>query len=309
MQTFDIYLKKRLTEIDVIITQLVQRDAFSIYDWLNIFCSMDEIEVRKNLQIDSTLSLDAQMDNFLEYVSETIGNKLHLDGNVDLVNQSLISGETGMELFAEELEVTNKSFIAINSDLEISVDSLDYYIAHSFGKVNFDMSLLMNEVDTVKYSFDQVISSLDLSADIDFSSLKIEDGGVFPMYLDIEPTDLFYQLNIAGQSIMHLNVSPIDKYVLKKVLHDVNTDLYLSATSDIDWQLVYYLDMANSFELMADLKDSLIQLISIYSEMWIDCEASAGLKRYRLLAEIDDNVLADLDNMTLEELDYVILTD
>ena len=110
MQTFDIYLKKRLTEIDVIITQLVQRDAFSIYDWLNIFCSMDEIEVRKNLQIDSTLSLDTQIDNLLEYVSENIGNKLRLDGNVDLVNQSLISGETGMESFAEELEITNKSF-------------------------------------------------------------------------------------------------------------------------------------------------------------------------------------------------------
>ena len=47
MLTYDVYLKKRLTEIDVIITQLVQRDSFSMYDWLNIFASIeDDLEIR-----------------------------------------------------------------------------------------------------------------------------------------------------------------------------------------------------------------------------------------------------------------------
>ena len=34
---------------------------------------------------------------------------------------------------------------------------------------------------------------------------------------------------------------------------------------------------------------------------------NAGMKRHRLLSELDGNVLSDIDDMTMEELDYVIL--
>ena len=77
MLTYDVYLKKRLTEIDVIITQLVQRDSFSMYDWLNIFASIeDDLEIRKALKVESEMILDTGMDNLLEYVSEKIRNEV-----------------------------------------------------------------------------------------------------------------------------------------------------------------------------------------------------------------------------------------
>ena len=85
--------------------------------------------------------------------------------------------------------------------------------------------------------------------------------------------------------------------------------MYLSASTDIDWQLQVFVEMDNSLNLLADMTEVLIQLISVESKMYLDCEASAGLKRYRLLAEMDDLTLSDFDDMTLNEVDYVILAE
>lgn len=309
MQSFDVYLKKRLTEIDVIITQLVQRDSFSIYDWLYIYATLDDIEVRKSLKVDASMILDTTMENILEIVAEKIHNEFYVDVDMDLVNQVITGGETEMVSFASELDVTEKSFTGGDSSLEIAVDPLDYYIAHSFGDVEFDMQLLVNELDTLKYSFEKIINDAELLADIDFSSLKNVGVEDINLYLDVAPTSIFYQLTTGGNAITHMFAEPISDYVLKKVLHDVNAEMYLSASADIDWQLQKFIEIDNSLNLLVEMTEVLIQFISGQSEMYLDCEASAGLKRYRLLSEMDDLTLSDFDNMTLNEVDYVIITE
>lgn len=309
MQTYDVYLKKRLTEINVIITQLVQRDSFSMYDWLYMYCSMGDLEIRKNLNVDSAVFLNAKIDDILEKVHEKIFNEMHLDVDVNLLNGVLTSGETVMELFASEMDVVEKSFSSGDSVLEISVDPLDYSIAHSFDRTEFDMMLLVNELETLKCSLEKFMPSLELSADIDFSSLKNVGVEDINLYLDVAPTSIFYQLTTGGNAITHMFAEPISDYVLKKVLHDVNAEMYLSASADIDWQLKKFAEIENSLCLLADMTDVLIQFIFGQTEMYLDCMARAGLKRYRLLSEMDDHPLSDFDDMTLEEVDYVILAE
>lgn len=312
MQTFDVYLRKRLTEIDVIITQLVQRDIFSVYDWLYIFCDMDDIEVRKNLNIDTSMILNTEIDNLLEYVAEKIQNELQIDVDISLLNTVFTNWETEMVSFASELDVVEKMFTGGDSILEIFVDPLDNYIAHSFGKVEFDMNLLINELDTLKYSYEKIINDLELLADINFSSTKNigeDELTELDMLCYVEPTNIFYLLTIGGRSITHLSASPIEKYVLKKVIYGVESQMCLSAKSDIDWQLFKFIDIQHSLNLLADMTYVLIQFVSGQLKMYLNCEASAGLKRYRLLYEMDDHTLSDFDDMTLREVDYVILQD
>ena len=287
MQSFYVYLKKRLTEIDVIITQLVQRDSFSIYDWLYIYATLDDIEVRKSLKVDASMILDTTMENILEIVAEKIHNEFYVDVDMDLVNQVITGGETEMVSFASELDVTEKSFTGGDSSLEIAVDPLDYYIAHSFGDVEFDMQLLVNELDTLKYSFEKIINDAELLADIDFASVKNIGVDESEMFLDVEPTDIFYLLTIAGQAISYMSASPIEKYILKKMLYGVESEMYLSANADIDWQLQKFIEIDNSLNLLVEMTEVLIQLLS----------------------EMDDLTLSDFDNMTLNEVDYVIITE
>ena len=79
-----------------------------MYDLLYLFCSMDEIEVRKSLKIDASMTIDSQLDNILEIVAEKIRNELYLDVDMELLNQVVTSGETEMVSFASELDVTEK---------------------------------------------------------------------------------------------------------------------------------------------------------------------------------------------------------
>lgn len=309
MQSFDVYLKKRLTEIDVTITQLVQRDSFSIYDWLYIYATLDDIEVRKSLKVNASMTLDTMLDDILEIVAEKIHNELYVDVDMDLVNQVITGGETEMVLSASELDTIEKSFTGGDSSLEIAVDPLDYYIAHSFGKVEFDMKLLVNELDTLKYSFEKIVADMELSADIDFASIKNIGLDESEMFLDVDPMNIFYLLTIAGKAITYMSASPIEKYILKKVLYGVESEMYLSANTDIDWQLQKFIGIDNSLNLLADMTEVLIQFVSGQSEMYLNCEASAGLKRYRLLHEMDNLTLSDFDDMTLEEVDYVIIAE
>lgn len=270
---------------------------------------MDDIEVRKSLKVDASMFLDTTMDDILEIVAEKIRNELYLDVDMDLLNQVVTGGETEMVSFASELDITEKTFTGSDSVLEISVDPLDYYIAHSFGKVEFDMNLLVSELDTLKYSFEKIINEVELSANVDFASVKNVDVDEAEMFIDVEPTDIFYLLTIAGKAVTYLSASPIEKYILKKVLYGTESEMYLSASTDVDWQLQMFIEIDNSLNLLADMTEVLIQLISVQAEMYLDCEASAGLKRYRLLAEMDDLTLSDFDNMTLNEVDYVIITE
>lgn len=309
MQKFDVYLNRRLTEIDVIITQLVQRDAFSMYDWLYLDCAMDMFEMRKHLEAYSSLLLDVNINDLLEKVHEIIYSDLYLNVDVALLNRMISGGEAELVLSASEIDTLEKSFTSGKSFLEISVDTLDYYIAHSFGSVEFDMILSVSELNTFKYGMESFEEFLELLSEIDFASLKKTDFAECLMYLDVPSTNIFYLLTTGGKSATYLNANPISKYVLKKVLHNVFCNTYLSATSEKIFELMKFFDIGNSLELIADMADVLVQFIESQTDMVLDCEANAGLKRYRLLYEMDELSLDDIDDMTLQELDYVIITE
>lgn len=113
MELYDVYLKQRLTEIDVIITQLVQRDAFSMYDWLNIFATMDDIEIRKALKIESEMFIDVSMHDILKIVHEQIVSEMYLDTDVDLLKQTMASGESEIVLSADEMDILEKVSLVV----------------------------------------------------------------------------------------------------------------------------------------------------------------------------------------------------
>lgn len=310
MYTYDVYLKRRLTEIDVIITQLVQRDSFAMYDWLTLFATMDDLEIRKALKIESEMTLDTSLEDFLEYVHEKINSEMYLDVSVDLLRQVLAEGETEMVLSADELDILEKTFISGNSILEISVSPLDYYIAHSFGKVEFNMEMLMNDLQTLKYSLEKFENQFVLTADIDFSSQKNIDVEELSMFLDVAPTDIFYLLTIGGNAITNLYTQPLDEYVLKKVLHDLDLKMTLSANVSDVLEMTKAAGMEDILNIFSEIVETIIQFVQPTTvDMTISCEASAGLKRYRLLSEMDNLTLSDFDDMTLNEVDYVILAE
>ena len=155
MQTFDVYLKKRLTEIDVIISQLVQRDTFTLYNYLYLLCSMSELELMKTFTGEASMELNAILTNLEERVHEYMNSEMYLSAKADLFSQVTTGGNTEMVLSVDMINAIKKDLINSESVLEISVDPLDYYIAHSFGTVDFDMMLVADQLECSKEGFEK----------------------------------------------------------------------------------------------------------------------------------------------------------
>lgn len=311
MQTFDVYLKKRLTEIDVIITQLVQRDAFSMYDWLNIFAIIDdELEIRKALKPEAEMFLDVSMPDVLKVVHEKVDSAMYLDVVSEFAKTTMADGEAEMFLSASEISILEKSFAEGEDVLEIFASPLDYYVALSLGNAKFDMSLLVNELDTLKYSLEKFSNDFVLSADVDMASKKVIDIDELKMFLDIAPTDIFYLLTIAGEAEMYLHAHMVDDVLLKNVLHDPEFEMWLDATAEKDFTLIKSIEIDNTLRVFADIVETIIQYVHPFKvDMYLDCEASAGLKRYRKLKELKGHPLRDYNGMSLWDFYYIIIED
>lgn len=308
MQTFDVYLKKRLTEIDVIISQLVQRDTFTLYNYLYLLCSLSELELLKTISGEAKMELDVKILFLEERVHEYMNSEMYLSAKADLLSQVTTGGNAEMVLSVDELNAIKKDLISSESILEISVEPLDYYIAHSFGTVDFDMMLVADRLEFLKEGFEKFNSEMYLFAESEFASRKVTELNSLGMLLYTEPVGLFYLASVLGETEMYLSASPIDEYLLEKVLHDLEAMTYLSATIDSILHLEKFIAAENILHVFAEIAEVLIGIIvPSESEMILSCEASTGMKRYRFVSEMDDFTVSEFDNMTLHELDFITI--
>lgn len=67
------------------------------------------------------------------------------------------------------------------------------------------------------------------------------------------------------------------------------------------------LQIGNAIEMFYELVVETISLFAVSNDAEILMTLNAGMKRYRLLSDLDDKTLAEIDDMTLEELDFVVL--
>ena len=305
MQTFDVYLKKRLTEIDVIISQLVQRDTFTLYNYLYLLCSMSELELMKTFTGEASMELNAIITNLEERVHEYMNSEMYLSAKADLFSQVTTGGNTEMVLSVDMINAIKKDLISSESVLEISVDPLDYYIAHSFGTVNFDMMLVADQLECSKEGFEKFDSKLYLFAESEFASSKVAKLNDLDMVLYTEPVGLFYLASVSGHAEMYLSAAPIDE----KILHDLEVMTYLSASIDSILHLEKFASSENIFHIFAEITEVLIGIIyPSESKMELFCEASTEMKRYRFVSEMDNFTVSEFDNMTLHELDFITIT-
>lgn len=308
METFDVYLKNRLTEIDLTISQLIQRDTFSMYDLLTLTCSINELEIMKSIRVDANMEIDARIQSLLKTAYETIRSDMYLQTEAELLDQTMTGMSAEMVLSAGETDVSEQSFAEAENDLELSVQRLDCFIAHSFGLALFEQYLDVNQAETFKYSYEQFMQSFILNAETDFAATKNLGLDEVDMTLDVDAMNIFYLLTTGCRASAYLSAAPVDEYVLKKILHDLNVRMTLNAVCST--ALSKYIDPEFLMFLTVNMSDVLISSIfPANSETIMSCEASMGLYRYRRLEEMDDLTLADLDDSTLYDLDYVIIAE
>lgn len=310
MYTFDVYLKNRLHEIDVIITQLVQRDTLTMYNILYLYCEIAEVNMLKSLKINSDMELQAKIEQILETVYEKLDSISYLDCDIDMTEKVLTGGSTGMTLSVEEFSAIEKDLISCQSEMYLSVSPFDPFYTLSLGKSDMEMELRLDKMNFLKEGFEKFENEFKLFVETEFTNYKRADMKELNMTIDISPAGLFYLLPVMSQTIMYLDVAPIGRYILTKVIYDTEFKTELSADMENPLLLEKFANSETLMRLLAEVAAILINFIDLSeNKMLLSCAMSAGLKRCRKLYELDDFTLDDMDNRTLDDLDYVILID
>ena len=174
-----------------------------------------------------------------------------------------------------------------------------------FNEGRLSKQAIRREIDgTLKTAFDKMQSTVEFLSSVD-TEKETFTGADADMQLNTGRFDLYYLLAVQGEAVMNLLCSM--DFEMWYTLGNANQTFYLTAVNN-GVKSTKYLS-ANSFmSLIAAVNESLEAFIKAeFAELHLTPNVTAGLKRYRLLSDLDSSTLSSIDSVSLDELDYVEL--
>lgn len=308
METYDIYLE-RLTEINVMITQLLHcDDSFVLNNLLTLYATMDDIVFQFCLKPQVNMMLNLLPTDTFKIDYESVLFKSLFDVDTSLVEGVFTGGESDMEISADEIDVIRKNLVSGESVLDISVDPLEYYFTLLCGNIGVDIELFADTLDALKFSNINIENLNELLFDSNLVYKDFISPENVDLWLNTDSINIYYRQDLSAEMITFLDAM-VEEIIVKSLIYSADVCLVADIITD-DFGLIKSIQIDHDMFLSAFPVNVLKKVFDIIdSDVEISCEASAGIRRYRLLSEMDDLTLAELDNMSLKELDYVVLAD
>lgn len=303
-QAYDIYLNKRLTEFDIIIKNLPLRDGMVAHTKMYLDAMVNYLYLQKFIIGKHNAQLQAKIDDLLEEVFNKFENTLYLDAHVDVLAGKPISGSAKMILETPRLPIHEECFNTFTDFMALTTKAVDYELAKSLGTGHSGMVLNTNTADTLKEAFERFINQAELGSEVVPSSEKFAEGAA-GLVIQTTPFDIFYLLTIECEAVMNLLCS-VD-LELWYTLGEANNQLILTVHNSFV-QSEKFCDISTFQQMLSEVNATLTYFLDLEDiRMCLTSNVSAGLRRYRKMAEVDPLTIHTADQMTVEELDYVVL--
>lgn len=306
MKEYDIFLKKRLTEGKIIVYSLPFRDGVSAVNRVALQAILSYFQLQKKFAVENESILLAEVNSMLATVSEKINDKLLIDAStgITIKYQSELE-KAAMELDIPDFALLAQSLFSFESQIGIQISRPFAYVKSSMGTGSSNMVIDVRSLAEQKKVFETAVS--DAAFDVyelmplkrDYE--KVSDSIIFdqtsPDLLYRYTTGLEAAFSIAatvGETEFHYPLGNVESTMIFEALEPetfaekkLRIDVAIESFYSLVVETISIFDVSNSTAILASL--------------------AAGLKRYRLLSELDDKTLAEVDGDTLNELDYVIL--
>lgn len=306
MKEYDIFLKQRLTEGSIIVYSLPFRDGVSAVNRIILRAMLSYFSLQKKIAVANQSTLLAEIDDMLATVSEKIGDQVCLEADAALTTKYRNELEqTAMELDIPAFVLFAQSFFALESQIGIQVSQPIAYAKSSLGESESAMEIVARSLAEQKHVFDVIQNQTVFGADeLTFRKHDFESGSS-AIGIEQASPELLYRYT-TGMEAAFAIVAGIGETEFHYSLGNGNSAISID-TSEPDTVAEKKLQIGDAIEMFYDLVVETISLFSVSNDTEILLALNVGLKRYRLLSELDDKTLAEIDNMTLEELDFVVL--
>lgn len=340
---FDIFVRRRLHECDLIVTSLTYRDGISVANRLLLESCIKEYTLVKAVAAETDIELATHIDQMLktayiilnrsnagflmDYLETSDGETLCThDGRdimsvykypaacMDIVADIGLSSSAFVELgnnaidicCDDEIQATLNQYFKAEHGIELSATDLTAVIEKFAGYANSDMEITQAIYNTLKYALERFESSVSFD-----TSVLGEQGNKFldidsAMQLLTDVKNLCYRLTTGGSTTLELAA-----LVLGTEIHFSFGRAFsnMAFNSKVTKNVLYKMEAPSvSVQLTHSATEFITQFMSLEDvAVEIAMAAEPILKRHRLLEEMDDGTLESYDDMSLEDLYYVII--
>ena len=216
---------------------------------------------------------------------------------------------SALEVNAERLNLLAHSYTSVENGLQIKTFPVGAYVKKSFGRGQSGIEVVSNVEATFKRDLERASSQLMLEAEALRTKKRASEKAESAIVVSAEPTDLFYRLCCtAAPSAIQIVSEAAEteiRFSLGRCTFPITLDSrvlgeqmtkYLAAESAIEIQP---LPMAGTLKQFFVPEENALEIVPF--------EVEAIVKRHRLLYEMDADTLSAYDDMSLNDVDYVIL--
>lgn len=322
MKDFTIYLKERLNEYsfliggrvhecDIIVDALTRKDGITITDYVLLESCLEQYSLLQYFvpQLDTELS--THIAAMQKRCREAMDGHTVLDASVREAMKAVTEAdESGVLCGADEFPLLAHVFAGAENGAVFSADSLLAAVGKSLGRYEDGF---VPDADLFKVSEQAFLDALgEIAPDADMERLtarafaQLESGAV----VDGESLLLLYLLSAGGTNALSFDASIRDttlsnglgKQEIKTIFGQELAFAAESIFKAFRAECGIYLSTA-----VSELARKFVGQATV--EFTSEASATTAAKRSRHLSEVDDGALAAIDDMTLGELDYVLLAD
>lgn len=240
---------------------------------------------------ESDANLRTEIDELLERVFNTFQSKVEIDLDVELAAGKPISGQSDLVFATSPFEIGEETYEVFQNLTRLTTSALQYDLAKSIGSGRSDLIFHTSTANTLKTAFDKMQNDIELLSSADTKKETFAGVGA-EMQLNTDRFDLYYLLAVQGEAVMNLLCSM--DFEMWYTLGNANQTFYLTAVNN-GVKSTKYLSADGFMSLIAAVNESLEAFIKAeFAELHLTPNVTAGLKRYRLLSDLDSSTLSSI---------------
>ena len=247
---------------------------------------------------------DEEIDNLLERVFNIFSSGMELGAELELFAAKPTGGSTELVLTTGKANIGEESFNTFQNVTQLLTNTLKYDIAKSLGSGSTEMELRTAPASTLKEALEKFKNTMLLDSDASTSAITHGEAET-DMVLTTNDFDIFYMLSVEGEAMMNLLFSA--DFEMWYTLGTGDSSMCLTVENS-GVQSKKFMTYESFLNLVLEI-GNILQCFIFPDESGslLSSELNIGMKRHRLLSEMDNLTLSEHDDITLEELDYVIL--
>lgn len=304
MKSFDIYLRDRLTECDILISSLTLYDAgLSADSRIMIESCLEKYLLYKVIAVQTGSELVSHIDRMIKTCYEKLQLKTQIKADAAFTEYVWSNVDSSaMVLDAKDIKLTAKSFEPFVDQMEIAVSQLAP-LATKYADIRAELPIDAAVEGDVKT--DYLTTQAGALLHTEASEIKRAfDAAMGEVEIDGWMKDLLYRVYCSGEHVMQIAASITQTSAVKHMDADTGVEVSLDAATSAQ----KFEEAENRMLALIDITGVLIKYM-VSDEFGTELEAEAGsmLRRKRKLTEIDElNPMPD-NSVTLTSLDFIVL--